>query len=329
MHQPNSAIFSLFDHVLLLSRGKVAYFGSASAASEFCLKAGVPCPPAYHIADHLLDVAAGSAISINVNAFGDNEIRARPRRATAHEFGSGETIKDVEVVDSISLSSFSEVDASLGASTITKIEKVLGRSLKVFLRNPLLFWSHFLLSSCLGAFIGMLYFHVDNTLAGLQNRLGSIFFMQALLAFGGLSAISSLTEDRILFIRERSNGFYGALPYFLSKILFDLVPLRIIPAIILCSTSYFLIGFTNDAATFLKFLLIMVVFSMNAGLHGFFIACLVFFLLMTDTRNFNIYFSSSYVHTIPNAIFWDSGQSSSNSSRFKMDPLYFIFQVRL
>ena len=177
---------------------------------------------------------------------------------------------------SASVTSFSDPNNELqGASMITQVQYVMKRSFKVFYRNPTLFFSHVALSVGLGFFIGFLYYQVDSSLAGIQNRLGSIFFMQALLAFGGLSAISSLSEDKVLFIRERSNGFYGPFPYFLSKVVFDLIPLRIIPALILCSISYYLIGFTPGLGPFIRFLVIMVVFAMNSGLHGFVIACMV------------------------------------------------------
>lgn len=249
----------------------------------------MPCPPHYHIADHLLDVASSSLpLKITPPSFLEvteslqqRAIASRSKRnffedSVPEDIGESEDQLCKLSPSGPSVTSFSDPSNELqGASLITQIEKVIGRSFKIFYRNPVLFWSHFLLSVGLGFFIGFLYYHVDSSLAGLQNRLGSIFFMQALLAFGGLSAISSLSEDRVLFIRERSNGFYGSFPYFLSKILFDTIPLRIIPALILCSISYYLIGFTPSIWSFIKFLLIMVVFSMNSGLHGFLMACMI------------------------------------------------------
>lgn len=205
--------------------------------------------------------------------------RGRGKKNDGQEVGDNQSVKPPKVgIDDLGKSTTSFVDpfnSLQGASLLTQLQKVLGRELKVFIRAPILFVSHLSLSIVLGIFIGMLYYQVDNSLAGLQNRLGSIFFMQALLAFGGLSAISSLSVDRVLFIRERSNGFYSPEIYFLQKVLFDLIPLRLIPALVLVSISYFLIGFTNTSDAFLKFLLIMVVFSMNAGLHGLAIASLI------------------------------------------------------
>lgn len=258
----------MFDRILLLSRGTCVYFGNALEAETFCDDFGMPCPANYHIADHLLDFAATAEVGAKFSVVTQtNEDITNPRRRK----GQKEMF-----IENVSMTSFAALmEFSAGASSITQLQMVLTRSWKVFFRNPLLFVSHLVLSVGLGVFIGMLYYQVDNSLAGIQNRLGSIFFIQALLAFGGLSAISSLSEDRVLFVRQRSNGFYGSFPYFVSKVVFDLIPLRIIPSLILCSLAYFLIGFTPTADAFVKFLVIMVVFSMNAGLYGFAIACMI------------------------------------------------------
>ena len=44
IHQPNSSIFSLFDDLLLLAEGRVAYFGSASLAIQHFMKLGYEMP---------------------------------------------------------------------------------------------------------------------------------------------------------------------------------------------------------------------------------------------------------------------------------------------
>ena len=277
IHQPNSAIFSLFDQVLLLSKGKAVYLGPAEKSDSFCKEAGFPCPPHHHIADHLLEVAvavgAGETGSVtNDTKSQDTNQKLRKRKS----FSNRDTNENLlEETDPNPNPPPNPIEITPGASTITQIEQVMSRSFKVFKRHPVLFYSHLGLSVFAGIFVGLIYFKVDNTLAGLQNRLGSFFFLQSLLAFGGLSAISSLSSDRLLFIRERSNGFYGYFPYFLSKMCFDLLPLRIIPAIFMSCLAYYMVGYLPNASNFFKFLLIMILFNMNAGLHGLIIASMI------------------------------------------------------
>ncbi|KAI8894815.1 P-loop containing nucleoside triphosphate hydrolase protein [Globomyces pollinis-pini] len=261
IHQPNSTIFSLFDKLLLLSDGIPIYFGSSTSVEEFCVSKGSPCPPKTHIADHVLNYACEK---------GRTEMSPKEAITPSGRKNSmlvGQTDEN-GILDDHSIR-FSY------ASSLTQLQKVLGRSWKTLYRNPLIFISHVIISVSLGLFIGFLYLKVDSSLAGIQNRLGSIFFLQSLIAFSGLSAISSLQADLVLFVRERSNGFYGFFPYFVSKVLFDLIPLRVLPSTIMCSIAYYLIGYSIDQTTFFKFLGIMVIFSANSGLFCLMIGCLI------------------------------------------------------
>jgi ABC-type multidrug transport system permease subunit len=78
-------------------------------------------------------------------------------------------------------------------------------------------------------------------------------------------------EERLLYMRERSNGFYGPVPYFLSKLLFDTLPLRLIPSAIMSTILFFMIGYQN----YHKYLAIMLVFAAECGLFCLMIACLI------------------------------------------------------
>jgi hypothetical protein len=56
------------------------------------------------------------------------------------------------------------------------------------------------------------------------------------------------------------------LAWLLSRILFDLIPLRLIPTIIVTTIVYFMVGLNSDAARFFKCLLIFVEFSLSLTL---------------------------------------------------------------
>jgi ABC-type multidrug transport system permease subunit len=88
----------------------------------------------------------------------------------------------------------------------------------------------------------------------------------ALLGFSGLSAIGSFVTERQLFLRERSNGFYGPMPFFLTKVIFDIFPLRIIPALIMGTITFFMIGFTGGADHFVKYIFVLIFFAAQIGM---------------------------------------------------------------
>ncbi|XP_067944031.1 uncharacterized protein [Watersipora subatra] len=55
IHQPSSKIFNMFNQLLLLCEGKVAYYGEVQHCAKFFEGISLPCPPNYNLADHILD----------------------------------------------------------------------------------------------------------------------------------------------------------------------------------------------------------------------------------------------------------------------------------
>ncbi len=72
-------------------------------------------------------------------------------------------------------------------------------------------------------------------------------------------------SERIIFVRERSNGYYHPFSYFISKILFDIFPLRVLPPIFLGIIIYPMVGLSLDNNAFFKFLTILVLFNLTSA----------------------------------------------------------------
>ncbi|KAJ1428243.1 ABC-2 type transporter-domain-containing protein [Ochromonadaceae sp. CCMP2298] len=73
IHQPRSSIFALFDQLLLLSAGRLCYFGPASEAVAYFSGMGHACPAHFNPADFFLDV-----LSVDVKS-AQNERRSTAR----------------------------------------------------------------------------------------------------------------------------------------------------------------------------------------------------------------------------------------------------------
>lgn len=61
-------------------------------------------------------------------------------------------------------------------------------------RDKSLLIAHIGLACILGVFAGGLYFDVDITISGFQNRVGSLFFLGVLLAFSSLRYVITALE---------------------------------------------------------------------------------------------------------------------------------------
>ena len=125
----------------------------------------------------------------------------------------------------------------------------------------------------------------SNDISGFQNRLGIFFFTLALFGFSCLSSLGLFANERILFMRERSvivtsyvrapvdadlrplraNGYYSSFTYFASKVLFDILPLRLVPPLLFGGIVYSLVGLVPSVAGFWKFMLVLVMFNLTTA----------------------------------------------------------------
>ncbi|KAK3945464.1 hypothetical protein QBC46DRAFT_118017 [Diplogelasinospora grovesii] len=132
-------------------------------------------------------------------------------------------------------------------------------------RNPMLMLTHYAIAILLAVFAGYLFYGLTMDIAGFQNRLGLFFFVLALFGFSTLTTLSVFSQERLLFVRERANGYYSPVTYFAAKVLFDIVPLRIIPPILLGAIIYPMTGLVAETGKFFVFMLVLVLFNLAAA----------------------------------------------------------------
>lgn len=161
------------------------------------------------------------------------------------------------------------------ASFLTQLSILSSRTFKNLYRNPRLLLTNYVLSLLVGLFCGYLYYNVSNDISGFQNRLGLFFFVLALFGFSSLTGLHSFAQERIIFIRERANNYYHPAAYYVSKMVCDLLPLRVLPPIILLSISYPLVGLTMDHNGFLKALAVLVLFNVAVAIEILIVGILI------------------------------------------------------
>ncbi|GAA95173.1 uncharacterized protein L969DRAFT_53338 [Mixia osmundae IAM 14324] len=259
IHQPSSRIFQLFDYISLLAvGGRQIYFGPAQASMKHFADLGMPCAVNYNPADHLLEIASA-------------DVQSRPviQRAMSQQ-----SQKEDEKVATSSLTSQNETTSTIRkaypcATFLTQIEALSRREAINLRRDLTLGVMHNLVAICVGLLVGGLFYNVDDSIAGFQSRVGSLFFLGTLLSFSALSALSTSADSRRLFLRERASAYYSPFAWLLSRIMFDMIPLRLVPATLLGLIVYWMVGLSPHAAEFFKFLLIVLEFSIAITLFNF------------------------------------------------------------
>lgn len=401
IHQPRSNIVALFDHLVLLAKGRTVYSGPFSNCQGYFDRVGYPCPPGFNIADYLVDltmhaetagtpsdesapsgydgssdairtvnssvravksIASTSNMSLETSSYGShNDTNSRPKskrkqslkqqqdrklytrkkssgaetpmtpktddeasdmtstrdsnqdwlRLSRQQHGqvppqilddphqlppaaSGTSALDElvssysrsDVADSIHQDISSAVKNATsanglangqpnGASVAMKSYRRIGYSRQFMIlsqrtwrnlyRNPMLMLTHYAIAILLAVLSGYLFYGLTDDIKGFQNRLGLFFFILALFGFSTLTSLTVFSSERLLFVRERANGYYSPITYFAAKVVFDIVPLRLIPPIIMGAIVYPMTGLTAAWPEFFKFLLILVLFNLAAA----------------------------------------------------------------
>ncbi|ODQ67397.1 hypothetical protein NADFUDRAFT_49829 [Nadsonia fulvescens var. elongata DSM 6958] len=138
------------------------------------------------------------------------------------------------------------------------------RTFKNLYRDPLLLFAHYVMAIVLGLFCGVVYYQISDDISGFQNRLGVFFFLLSLFGFSTLTGLNMLFgAERLSFMRERSKGYYHPAAYYVAKVFFDIIPLRVFPPVLLSIIIYPLIGLREGG--FMIFTLVLVLFNLAAA----------------------------------------------------------------
>jgi len=170
IHQPNSKILALFDDVMVLNKGEMSFFGSASDAMEHFDQIGLKCPPSTTVTDHILQVADERfesklvPVSSPVNlplAFNQSFCGSRLQDVlNKHTAYCATFVKKAEV-----LLKREEVRVSLWRQT----QILLLREYRIAYRDPKLYYVQLALHTMFAVLIGVVFWDLPYNVSGNFN----------------------------------------------------------------------------------------------------------------------------------------------------------------
>ncbi|KAI3390166.1 hypothetical protein SNEBB_001838 [Seison nebaliae] len=309
IHQPSSAIFQMFDQLMLLANGRCVYFGNANAAIPFFSETyGKECPISYNPAEFLLEEFALKPgqeqkcitdIDVAFEKY-DNSQRMMELKADIAN------TKDL-TSNSVELRRINRKKSSMGK----ELGWLLWRSFFELIRQPFALRMRIMQAAFIGLLLGFIFFQLTINQTGIQNFNGISFVVLTNLSFSSMFAVvNTITGQIPLFMRERRKKVYGIIPFFTTKAIVNMVLTAIITTIF-ATIIYWTVGFYSSGRAFGLFVIITNLVAISASGFGMFISCLA--------SSIEVALALSAPMTIPLMLF--GGLFLNNSST----PIYFIW----
>lgn len=281
IHQPRSDIFQLFDRLLLLARGKIAYFGDAHKVIPYFEKIGYQCPEEFNPADFVMDMVTENPALASENSEKGKRFKVEQEKRIERilSFYSDSELKkeNSQIMEKTLLQSQNEGEPEL--TTLKKSSKynsnwfyqffvVLMRAFLNTIRNKGVNMARFSQQVSTAFLLGLIYLRLNNGQTGVQDRLGVLFFSTSNLFFGSLSSsLNILLQDKPVLLRERGAKMYHVSSFYLARVVAD-IPGAVFYPILFGSVIYWWLGLNAAVERFFMFILIIVVMSLTGQALG-------------------------------------------------------------
>ncbi|KAJ5240638.1 uncharacterized protein N7469_002229 [Penicillium citrinum] len=241
IHQPSTTTFELFDKLLLLADGKACYFGSLHQIEGYFSKIAYPIPSRTNPAEFLLDLVTADFVPANGSTSGRRE---RIQSAWAESTESEALMMQISAQPHSTEKRLVAQDLdrpTLLKTTLTLVHRLFIKSYRDFVAYEI----RILMYLALAIMMGTVWLRLQTSQNYIQPLINAIFFGSAFMSFMAVAYVPAFLEDRATFVKERSNGLYGPLPFMISNFLIGLPYLLLFSVI-----SYWLSNFYPNVDAF-------------------------------------------------------------------------------
>lgn len=253
IHQPRSEIWSLFDNVVLLTKGSPAYTGSAKECFRYFANLGHEMPPFTNPAEYLIDIVSVDNRSGEAEAVGKERVE-RIKGAWRQHCVAILHEKDEQSLATATAEHQSKALTSRHAFVVQQIRVLTARTWVVTIRDPMGMFGSLLEAISMSVITGWIFLQVDGSLSGIRSRQGALYNAAALQGYLILLFETyRLTDDIQLFDEEARQGVVSIPAFLISRRLarffIEDLPVPLIFSLI----YYFMVGFDANGNEFLTF----------------------------------------------------------------------------
>ncbi|CAK4354690.1 unnamed protein product [Aphanomyces euteiches] len=207
IHQPSSAVYNMFDHVMILSQGQTAYFGSPNDSLGHFASLGYPCPQFTNPGEYFLqlvntDFEGHQDITGITDGFASCELNARLRKSIQQDrVNMASSFIPKEYTQDLRPSGFSQLAMLMHRNSLNNV------------RNPGVYGVRIVMYIMLSLMVGSVYVYDTKE----EDLTALLFYVQAFLVFMSVAVLPFFIEQRSVFNRERANNSLSVLSYVIAN----------------------------------------------------------------------------------------------------------------
>lgn len=269
IHQPQAKTFALFDKLVLLSKGRICYYGPTNRVDNYFANMGMPCPPQSNVADHILDMTI-------VDTRSDAAVEATTARLEmfSETFKASVFAAEAEAESNVILATPNKEETSANSLvqwSVPWVEEVSILTRRAWLntiRDPRMVKAALFQAIILGLIVGFLFFRLGHDQDAVHDRYSVLFFLMLNQSFSIASSGAALFhQEKATITRERNAGAYRVSSYYLGRTIAELPVIIAVPTIHVLLV-YWLVGLNQKASAFFIFLLVYNLTVITAQSYG-------------------------------------------------------------
>ncbi|XP_076240990.1 protein brown [Calliopsis andreniformis] len=253
IHQPGMDIYNLFTHVIFMSDGKIAYFGTLKNATTFFSSLGFECPVGFNESEYyikVLSVRDRETYSSSTTNIENASMECIDK--ICQEFSRSPLSKIPEMPDIRDL----DIKPQRRVNCIMQFSWLMWRMCIQSRRTLFADWISWLSYFLSVAAVGTFYAGINPaTQMGVQNVRGALYMMSSEISFTvAYSVIYEFPGQVMIYLRE--GGVYGCGPYYIATFLgLVTIPKATLKALIFTAIFYFVVIAETELINFLLYCL--------------------------------------------------------------------------
>ncbi|PIA51910.1 hypothetical protein AQUCO_01000049v1 [Aquilegia coerulea] len=275
IHQPSSRIQTLFDHLIILARGKLMFQGSPKDVTHHLGRMGRNVPKGDNSIEYLIDVIQEyDQSALGVEALADFALTGKKPPPISDEEVTISTVQPTSEGDKPlppSTGDYHHLGPKFCNSFFTETWVLMRRNFTNIRRTPELFLSRQMVLTVMGFMMATMFCNPKANLQGITDRLSFFIFTVCLFFFSSNDAVPAFIQERYVFIRESSHNAYRASSYAIAGLI-TYLPFLAIQA----ATYAVIVWWALDLqGPFLYFLLILYVSLLSTNSFVVFVSSVV------------------------------------------------------